>query len=206
MPAWAPGSWAADAWAGTAWDETAPTFGQAWFATAWAAGSWGAAAWANGGTPPPSDWELEVPTIGPTLAGTFGASGDFAFGSGVIFSLAPTGPVALSGTFDAAGNFAFSDAPVATVTITIRLVDAPVNGQPLPNLTNILWGVWENAADESETWGIPPTASGTTESTDGSGTIQLQFTSAKTSGQAVLVKTYKHGNPPRAMTALFAID
>lgn len=92
-------------------------------------------------------------------------------------------------------------------TITIRLLDAAVSGAALPSLTGIQWAWWDNAADESETWGVTPTASGTTETTDGSGSIALVATgSSKTSGQTAFVSLYKHGHPPRAFSGLLTVD
>jgi hypothetical protein len=150
------------------------------------------------------DWELDVPTLGPALSATFAASGDFAFSDAVIFNLEPAGPVALSGTIDASGDFAASEGALATVTV--RLVDAAVSGAALPDLAAVQWAWWDTAADESETWGVMPTAQGTAESTDGTGAIQLEAVSAKTSGQTVLIKLYQHGYPPRAFTGLLTVD
>jgi hypothetical protein len=61
---------------------------------------------AAGVEPPPSPWELDVPTLGPQMAGVFSASGDFQFSSDPItaFNLVPTAPVTLSATFDASGD------------------------------------------------------------------------------------------------------
>lgn len=50
-----------------------------------------------------SQWDVEVPTQGPALAGTFDASGNFGWGWG----LSPSAAVALSATFDASGDFQF---------------------------------------------------------------------------------------------------
>jgi hypothetical protein len=229
MPAWKAGSWADDAWAGTAWDESEPTFGRAWFATAWAAGAWGEAAWAAGAEAPDVDWDLEAPTLGPELAGAFSASGDFAWGWGVVetagaalsatfgasgdfdfliddqpFSLAPDGPVVMAATFGASGNIV--SAAAGSATVTIRLLDKAEGGEPLPDLVGIQWGWWDDAADEAETWGAMPTGSGTTESTDGTGAIQVSAPSSKSSGQTVLIKLYQHGYPPRAFTGLLTVD
>ena len=177
MPAWSPGTWAGDAWAGTAWDETAPGFGQAWFANAWAAGAWGTAAWASGGTPEP----------------------------GPEFDLAAPAIVPLSGALGIAGSFSIVTPGLAT--ITIRLLDAAVAGAALPSLTGIQWAWWDDAADESETWGVTPTASGTTEVSDAAGAIDLVATgSTKTSGQTAFIKLYKHGYPPRAFSGLLTVD
>lgn len=150
------------------------------------------------------EWDLDVPTLGPALSGTFAASGDFEFSDAVIFNLEPAGPVALSGTIGASGDFAASEGALATVTV--RLVDAAVSGAALPDLAAVQWAWWDTAADESETWGVMPTAQGTAESTDGTGAIQLEAVSAKTSGQTVLIKLYQHGYPPRAFTGLLTID
>jgi hypothetical protein len=92
------------------------------------------------------------------------------------------------------------------VTVTIRLVDAAVSGAPLPDLGAIQWAWWDDAADESETWGVMPTASGTTASTDGGGSISVGAVSTKNSGQAVFLKFYKHSMPPRALSGLFTVD
>ncbi len=68
------------------------------------------------------------------------------------------------------------------------------------------WAWWDNAADESETWGVAPTASGTTESTDGAGIVTLEAASGKTSGETVFVKLYQHGYPPRAFSGLLTVN
>jgi hypothetical protein len=106
MPAWATGAWSADAWAGTAWDETAPTIGTAWFANAWAPGAWGSASWAGADAPPPVPWDLEQPTLGPQMAATFAASGNFEFGAlgALPFDLVQTAPAALAAVFAATGE------------------------------------------------------------------------------------------------------
>lgn len=92
-------------------------------------------------------------------------------------------------------------------TITIRLLDAAVAGAALPSLTGIQWAWWDDAADESETWGVTPTASGTTEVSDAAGAIDLVATgSTKTSGQTAFIKLYKHGYPPRAFSGLLTVD
>jgi hypothetical protein len=94
----------------------------------------------------------------------------------------------------------------AVSTVTVRLVDAAVNGAALPGLAAIQWAWWDDAADESETWGVMPTASGTAESTNEAGAIQLEADSTKSSGQTVLIKLYQHGYPPRAFTGLLTVD
>ncbi len=96
--------------------------------------------------------------------------------------------------------------PPAPATVTIRLVDAAVSGAALPDLAAIQWAWWDDAADESETWGVMPTASGTAESTNEAGALQLEATSTKSSGQTVLIKLYQHGYPPRAFTGLLTVD
>lgn len=113
--------------------------------------------------------------------------------------------VALTATFGASGEFSFAVPTVAT--ITVRLVDAAVSGSALPSLTGIEWAWWDAATKESETWGVAPTNSGTTESTDGSGSIVLQAPlSTKTSGQQAFVKLYLDGANPRTFGALLTVD
>jgi hypothetical protein len=97
-------------------------------------------------------------------------------------------------------------APAAPATVTIRLVDSAVSGAALPDLAAIQWGWWDNAADEAETRGVAPTASGNAESTDATGALQLSANSTKSSGQTVLIKLYQHGYPPRAFTGLLTVD
>lgn len=127
------------------------------------------------------------------------------------------GPVPSSAVYalyeQGTGNVAAAEADrtitiSATVaTITIRLLDAAVSGAALPGLTGIEWAWWDDAADESETWGVMPTASGTTEVSDATGAIDLVATgSTKTSGQTAFIKLYKHGYPPRAFSGLLTVD
>jgi hypothetical protein len=135
--------------------------------------------------------------------GVFGATGSIS--AQVLANINATAAAAFEGAFTAVGDFEFAQPGAASVTV--RLVDAPSGSAPLPSLTGIQWAWWDNASDESETWGVSPTASGTTESTDGSGSITVTATaSTKTSGQTVLIKLYQHGYPPRAFTGLLTVN
>jgi hypothetical protein len=97
--------------------------------------------------------------------------------------------------------------PPGSATITIRLLDAAVSGAALPDLTAIQWAWWDDAADESETWGVMPTAMGTTQTTNAGAAIALvAASSSKTSGQTAFIKLYKHGYPPRAFSGLLTVD
>lgn len=124
---------------------------------------------------------------------------------GPEFDLAAPAIVPLSGSLGITGSFSIVTPGLAT--ITIRLLDAAVAGAALPSLTGIQWAWWDDAADESETWGVTPTASGTTEVSDAAGAIDLVATgSTKTSGQTAFIKLYKHGYPPRAFSGLLTVD
>ncbi len=96
--------------------------------------------------------------------------------------------------------------PPGAATVTIRLVDAAVNGQPLANLSAIQWSWWDDAVDEASTRGVPPTASGNVQITDEAGAMQLAANSTKSSGQPVFIDLYQHGYPPRAFKGLLVID
>jgi hypothetical protein len=152
---------------------------------------------------------IQPGAYGVTSGRRYGSFAGRAAVSGPDFDLAAPAIVPLSGALGITGSFSFvtPPPPPGSATITIRLLDAAVSGAPLPDLTGIQWAWWDSAADEAQTWGVTPTASGTTEVSDASGAIDLvAASSTKTSGQTAFIKLYKHGYPPRAFSGLLTVD
>jgi hypothetical protein len=148
---------------------------------------------------------IQPGAYGVTSGRRYGSFAGRAAVSGPEFDLAAPAIVSLSGALGITGSFSIVTPGLAT--ITIRLLDAAVSGAALPDLTGIQWAWWDDAADESETWGVMPTAMGTTQTTNAGAAIALVATgSSKTSGQTAFISLYKHGYPPRAFSGLLTVD
>ncbi len=151
-------------------------------------------------------FDLDVPTLGPALSGTFAASGDFAFSSAVIFNLEAAGPVALSGAIDASGDFS-AVIPVPTVTLT--LYDKSESGRSVvPDITGIEWAWWDDPnLTLAGMLATAPTDSGASESVTGGVCVLSLPSSVRTSGQeGTLAMRVKAGDDSRSLIDTVPVD